>query len=398
MAEKPPRLRDFVRDKSDGEYVYVRGHLRRRRGGGGANGFEAFLWVVGMLTLIFVFLVVPLVKSIIANFFLILSAWAYWAYLGILLVISVSMVRWVYRDYRYRSRRWLPWYLLALVSLALVFLLGFWFLTWVWQTTTGDYYAYGCLGTILVIVGAARLYQRRRHKGELANEAKQRHHAKRTVDEVLGIDRSGLVGVLFYSAMPAITLFGFMFQDMFKPGLVLYWGLSACALFLVVRNTRVSPTKRSVGRDWVWLIVWVLAVAMLPFLARFLYDSIGYEGILVQIPISVPFWYIIILRRARIQAMSGARHEAEEEEQRKLDEQLGQLKAQYAIDVFEFERYHWDLPVYGFGEEGIKTSEFAEIIGEDSKIARRILESWRALGRARMMPSGREYKWWRTEA
>lgn len=61
-----------------------------------------------------------------------------------------------------------------------------------------------------------------------------------------------------------------------------------------------------------------------------------------------------------------------------------------------YEDYYSELPVYGFGDEGMNTSEFAEIIGEDSNIARRVLESWRALGRAIRRPSGREYKWWST--
>ena len=67
------------------------------------------------------------------------------------------------------------------------------------------------------------------------------------------------------------------------------------------------------------------------------------------------------------------------------------------IDISKFEHYYWELPVYGFSEEGIKTSEFANMIGKDSLEAKKILESWRALGRATRRPSGREYKWWRKE-
>lgn len=95
------------------------------------------------------------------------------------------------------------------------------------------------------------------------------------------------------------------------------------------------------------------------------------------------------------------RYEEEEAANEMADRLKQSISTEYsevsAINIPEFENYYWQLPVYGCGEEGIKTSEFAMIIRKDSQEARKILESWRALGRATRRPSGREYKWWRKE-
>lgn len=172
MSEKPPDLRDFIKDKSDGEYTYVRPHLRRVSGGGGGGDglLEVLLLVVFLLIFIFYFAIIPFVKGFLSLY----KVWIYWIYLDILIVISVLVVRWAYRDYRNKSRRLLPWYLMAVVLLGLIFLFGFFFLTWAWQATAGDSYSYGCLGTILVILGSVKLYQRRKRKRQIASEINQR--------------------------------------------------------------------------------------------------------------------------------------------------------------------------------------------------------------------------------
>lgn len=65
MSEKPPDLRDFIKDKSDGEYTYVRPHLRRVSGGGGGGDglLEVLLLVVFLLIFIFYFAIIPFVKG-----------------------------------------------------------------------------------------------------------------------------------------------------------------------------------------------------------------------------------------------------------------------------------------------------------------------------------------------
>jgi peptidoglycan/LPS O-acetylase OafA/YrhL len=170
MPDKPPDLKDFIKEKSDGEYTYVRPHLRRvgGRGVGGDGLFEVLILGTFVIILVFIFAIIPAAKSFFSSFW----AYVYWIYLVILLVISARLVRWVYRDYRKRDKRPLPWYLLIIVLLGLMFLVGFWFLTWFWQTIlTGNLYSYGCLGTILIILGTAKLYQRRKQRRQITSEA-----------------------------------------------------------------------------------------------------------------------------------------------------------------------------------------------------------------------------------
>ena len=64
---------------------------------------------------------------------------------------------------------------MIVLLLALMFFGGFWFLTWFWQNvSTGHLYSYGCLGTILIILGVFKLYQRRKRKKQMASEGEPR--------------------------------------------------------------------------------------------------------------------------------------------------------------------------------------------------------------------------------
>ena len=62
----------------------------------------------------------------------------------------------------------------------------------------------------------------------------------------------------------------------------------------------------------------------------------------------------------------------------------------------ELDEYYSYLPLYGEGEMGMLTSEFASILGIETSQALRILMNWQKRGIVRKMPTGNEYKWWRT--